>query len=262
MRQWGEVIRLEVEDGIDKKLLNFLKDELKVAEQDIFQINGPIDFTFLMKMYGLEGCDDLRNEPYTPQRVPEIVPGENIFDEIRKGDILLHHPYQTFDPVVDFIRQASVDPDVLAIKQTLYRVSGNSPIIASLAQAAENGKQVSVLVELKARFDEENNIVWAKKLEQAGCHVIYGLVGLKTHSKIALVVRRRKMVSVVMCILEPVTTTTPQQSYIQTVVFLPVTVQSERMQLPYSICCPATPNHCRGMNLRLHRSGFARSSQS
>nr|WP_330370264.1 hypothetical protein [Roseburia inulinivorans] len=101
-------------------------------------------------MYGLEGCDDLRNEPYTPQRVPEIVPGENIFDEIRKGDILLHHPYQTFDPVVDFIRQASVDPDVLAIKQTLYRVSGNSPIIASLAQAAENGKQVSVLVELKA----------------------------------------------------------------------------------------------------------------
>ena len=192
MRQWGEVIRLEVEDGIDKKLLNFLKDELKVAEQDIFQINGPIDFTFLMKMYGLEGCDDLRNEPYTPQRVPEIVPGENIFDEIRKGDILLHHPYQTFDPVVDFIRQASVDPDVLAIKQTLYRVSGNSPIIASLAQAAENGKQVSVLVELKARFDEENNIVWAKKLEQAGCHVIYGLVGLKTHSKIALVVRREE----------------------------------------------------------------------
>ena len=192
MRQWGEVIRLEVEDGIDKKLLNFLKDELKVAEQDIFQINGPIDFTFLMKMYGLEGCDDLRNEPYTPQRVPEIIPGENIFDEIRKGDILLHHPYQTFDPVVDFIRQASVDPDVLAIKQTLYRVSGNSPIIASLAQAAENGKQVSVLVELKARFDEENNIVWAKKLEQAGCHVIYGLVGLKTHSKIALVVRREE----------------------------------------------------------------------
>lgn len=192
MRQWGEVIRLEVEDGIDKKLLNFLKDELKVAEQDIFKINGPIDLTFLMKMYGLEGCDDLRNETYVPQRVPEITPGQNIFDEIKKGDILLHHPYQTFDPVVDFIRQAAVDPDVLAIKQTLYRVSGNSPIIASLAQAAENGKQVSVLVELKARFDEENNIVWAKKLEQAGCHVIYGLVGLKTHSKIALVVRREE----------------------------------------------------------------------
>lgn len=192
MRQWGEVIRLEVEDGIDKRLLRFLKDELKVAEEDIFKIQGPIDLTFLMKMYGLEGCDHLRYAPYKPQRHPDIEPGENIFDIIRKKDILLHHPYQTFDPVVDFIRQAAKDPEVLAIKQTLYRVSGNSPIIASLAQAAENGKQVSVLVELKARFDEENNIVWAKKLEQAGCHVIYGLVGLKTHSKIALVVRREE----------------------------------------------------------------------
>ena len=191
-RQWGEVIRLEVEASVDKKLLRFLKDELKVAEEDIFQISGPIDLTFLMKMYGLSGCDSLRYEPYKPQRVPEIEPGEDIFEAIRGGDILLHHPYVTFDPVVDFIRQAASDPDVLAIKQTLYRVSGNSPIIASLAQAAENGKQVSVLVELKARFDEENNIVWAKKLEQAGCHVIYGLVGLKTHSKIALVVRREE----------------------------------------------------------------------
>ena len=191
-RQWGEVIRLEVEASVDKKLLRFLKDELKVAEEDIFQISGPIDLTFLMKMYGLSGCDSLRYEPYKPQRVPEIEPGEDIFEAIRGGDILLHHPYETFDPVVDFIRQAASDPDVLAIKQTLYRVSGNSPIIASLAQAAENGKQVSVLVELKARFDEENNIVWAKMLEQAGCHVIYGLVGLKTHSKIALVVRREE----------------------------------------------------------------------
>ncbi len=192
-RQWGEVIRLEVEDRIDKRLLNFLVEEFHIAtEEDIYKINGPIDLTYLMKMYGLEGCDHLRYAPYTPQKVKEIVPGENIFDEIKKGDILLHHPYQTFDPVVDFIRQAAKDPDVLAIKQTLYRVSGNSPIIASLAQAAENGKQVSVLVELKARFDEENNIVWAKKLEKAGCHVIYGLVGLKTHSKIALVVRREE----------------------------------------------------------------------
>ena len=191
-RQWGEVIRLEVEHNIDKKLLNILKAELKVANQDIFKINGPIDLTFLMKMYGIPDCDHLRNKVYKPQRVPEIEPGADIFETIKKGDILLRHPYQTFDPVVAFIKQAASDPDVLAIKQTLYRVSGNSPIIASLAQAAENGKQVSVLVELKARFDEENNIVWAKKLEQAGCHVIYGLVGLKTHSKIALVVRKEE----------------------------------------------------------------------
>ena len=191
-RQWGEVIRLEVQHDIDKKLLNILKAELKVANQDIFKINGPVDLTFLMKMYGIPGCDHLRNKSYKPQRVPEIEPGADIFETIKKGDILLRHPYQTFDPVVDFIRQAATDPGVLAIKQTLYRVSGNSPIIASLAQAAENGKQVTVLVELKARFDEENNIVWAKKLEQAGCHVIYGLVGLKTHSKIALVVRKEE----------------------------------------------------------------------
>ena len=192
MRQWGEVIRLEIEEKLDKKLLKFLKTELKVSDEDIFQIAGPIDLTFLMKMYGIDGYDHLRYKPYTPQQVPEITPGSDIFAAIRKGDIFLHHPYETFDPVVDFIRQASKDPDVLAIKQTLYRVSGNSPIISSLAQAAENGKQVSVLVELKARFDEEHNIVWAKKLEQAGCHVIYGLVGLKTHSKIALVVRREE----------------------------------------------------------------------
>ena len=190
-RKWGEVIRLEVEDGIDKKLLEFLKDELHVEnKQDIFYINGPIDFTFLMKMYGLPDCDHLRYEPHTPQLVPEILPGENIFEAIQTGDILLHHPYQSFGTVIELIRQAASDAQVLAIKMTLYRVSGNSPIIASLAQAAENGKQVTVLVELKARFDEENNIVWAKKLEQAGCHVIYGIVGLKTHSKIALVVRR------------------------------------------------------------------------
>ncbi len=191
-RQWGEVIRLEVEEGVNEKLLTILKKELKVKSEDIFEINGPIDLTFVMKLYDLADCDDLRYKKYQPQRVPQIEPGEDIFAAIRGGDILMHHPYQTFDPVVDFIRQASVDPDVLAIKQTLYRVSGNSPIISSLAQAAENGKQVTVLVELKARFDEEHNIVWAKKLEQAGCHVIYGLVGLKTHSKIALVVRREE----------------------------------------------------------------------
>ena len=188
-RQWGEAIRLEVEDGMEATLLKILKKELHIKNDDIYQINGPLDLTFLMKMYGMEGFGHLRAPKHVPAAVPRLHGDYNIFDEIAQGDILLHHPYQSFDPVVQLIQKAAVDPQVLAIKQTLYRVSGNSPIIAALAQAAENGKQVSVLVELKARFDEENNIVWAKKLEKAGCHVIYGLVGLKTHSKITLVVR-------------------------------------------------------------------------
>ena len=191
-RQWGQAIRLEVEAGIDKRLLKIIQDELFVGEEDIYRIDGPLDLTFLMKMYSIEGFDNLKAKKYTPQPVPEFMEEGSVFDKIRQGDILLHHPYQTFTPVVDFIREAARDPEVLAIKQTLYRVSGNSPIIAALAQAAENGKQVSVLVELKARFDEEHNIVWAKMLEKAGCHVIYGLVGLKTHSKITLVVRREE----------------------------------------------------------------------
>ncbi len=192
-RKWGQVIRLEVEEGIDKKLLKLIQSELMIEKEDIYPINGPLDLTFLMKMYGMKDFDHLKENSYSkPQPVPELPEEADVFARIREGDILMHHPYQTFEPVVRFVRQAAKDPDVLAIKQTLYRVSGNSPIIAALEQAAENGKQVSVLVELKARFDEENNIVWAKKLEKAGCHVIYGLVGLKTHSKITLVVRREE----------------------------------------------------------------------
>ncbi|MCI8799172.1 RNA degradosome polyphosphate kinase [Acetatifactor muris] len=191
-RQWGEAIRLEVAAHCDKRLLKILRDELHIEEHNIYTIDGPLDLTVLMKLYGLEGFEHLKSPKHIPQLVPQLPPGSRIFDEIRRNDILLHHPYQTFEPVVEFIRQAAKDPEVLAIKQTLYRVSGNSPIIAALAQAAENGKQVTVLVELKARFDEENNIVWARMLEKAGCHVIYGLVGLKTHSKITLVVRREE----------------------------------------------------------------------
>ena len=188
-RQWGEAIRLEIEDNVDKRLLKIIRRELSINSQDIFEINGPLDLTFLMKMYGLEGFELFKAPRYVPQPVPALMNEDDIFTNIRKGDILLHHPYQSFDPVVNFVRSAARDQSVLAIKQTLYRVSGNSPIIAALAEAADNGKQVSVLVELKARFDEENNINWAKMLEKAGCHVIYGLVGLKTHSKITLVVR-------------------------------------------------------------------------
>ena len=191
-RQWGEAIRLEIEENADKRVLKRLKKELDIHGSDIYEISGPLDLTFLMKMYGLDGFDALKAPKYIPQPNPAFLNDDDIFTNIRKGDILLSHPYESFDPVVDFVKTAAKDPKVLAIKQTLYRVSGNSPIIAALAEAADNGKQVSVLVELKARFDEENNINWAKMLEKAGCHVIYGLVGLKTHSKITLVVRREE----------------------------------------------------------------------
>ena len=191
-RQWGEVIRMEVEEKTDERLLDILKTEFEIKDEDIFYINGPLDLTMLMKVYGVEGYEEYKAKKHVPAPVPAFRNDKDIFQVIREGDVFLHHPYMSFDPVVNFVRQAAKDPDVLAIKQTLYRVSGNSPIIAALAQAAENGKQVSVLVELKARFDEENNIVWAKMLEKAGCHVIYGLVGLKTHSKITLVVRREE----------------------------------------------------------------------
>ncbi|MDO4264973.1 MAG: RNA degradosome polyphosphate kinase [Eubacteriales bacterium] len=191
-RRWGEVIRLEIDEKADKKLIRILKEELEVTNEDIYYIGGPLDLTFLMKMYGLSGFDALKDAKYTPQPVPELMNEDGIFDNIRSRDIFLHHPYETFEPVVDFVRTAARDPQVLAIKQTLYRVSSTSPIIAALEEAAGNGKQVTVLVELKARFDEENNILWAKRLEKAGCHVIYGLLGLKTHSKITLVVRREE----------------------------------------------------------------------
>lgn len=191
-RQWGEVIRLEIEEGVDKRLLKILTKELKVSESDIFYIPGPIDLTFLMKMYGLPGFDKYKTPKYNPAPVIDFMNGENIFDVIKDHDVLVHHPYMSFDPVVQFVQKASVDPQVLAIKQTLYRVSGDSPIVAALAKAADNGKQVTVLVELKARFDEEHNIAWAKMLEKAGCHVIYGLLGLKVHSKITMVIRREE----------------------------------------------------------------------
>ena len=190
-RQWGEVIRLEVEDTMDKKLLKELKKHLDVVDRVVYKINGPLDLTFLSKFARIKGCEKLCFEPITPVNPPaEFYDCDDIFEAIREKDRLVHHPYESFDVVVDFVKKAAKDPNVLAIKQTLYRVSGNSPIVAALIKAAENGKQVTVLVELKARFDEENNIQWATKLEKAGCHVIYGLTGLKTHCKICLVVRK------------------------------------------------------------------------
>ncbi|MFC0473500.1 RNA degradosome polyphosphate kinase [Halalkalibacter kiskunsagensis] len=193
-RKWGAAVRLEMQEGLmNQKVLNLLLDVLELHENDVYSFNGPLDLTFLFKLYGQLAKDHehLANETLIPQPPEDLIGEEDIFQAILKQDIILHHPYESFQPVIDFIARAAVDPDVLAIKQTLYRVSGDSPIIHALAQAAENGKQVTVLVELKARFDEENNIQWAKKLEKSGVHVIYGITALKTHSKITLVVRHQ-----------------------------------------------------------------------
>jgi len=191
-RKWGAAVRLEIEKGINGKLLKKLEIELEISKEQEYIINGQIDLTFLMKLSRIKGYEKLEYEPIKPQYSKQFLKYDSIFDAIAEKDILLHHPYESFDPIVQLVKQAAVDPNVLAIKHTLYRVSGNSPIIKALSEAAEMGIQVTVLVELKARFDESNNIIWAKQLEQSGCHVIYGLVGLKTHCKILLVVRREE----------------------------------------------------------------------
>ena len=191
-RKRGRPVRLELLLRCDKSIRSFLIDMLKIKKSEIYEVPGPLDLTFLSKFAGIKGCEDLCFKPITPVPAADFWGYDDLFAAIREKDRLVHHPYESFDCVVKFIEQAAEDEDVLAIKQTLYRVSGNSPIIAALIKAAENGKQVTVLVELKARFDEENNINWANKLEKAGCHVIYGLQGLKTHCKIALVVRREE----------------------------------------------------------------------
>lgn len=191
-RRWGQVMRLEVENRINVNLLAILQEKLEIPDKAVCHIKGPLDLTFLIRLSALEGYNHLRFEPLQAAVHPAFVNQNDYFQIIREKDVLLHMPYQSFQPVVELVRQAAVDPEVLAIKITLYRVSGNSPILTALAQAAEMGKQVTALVELKARFDEENNIVWAKRLEEAGCHVIYGLVGLKTHSKLLLIVRREE----------------------------------------------------------------------
>ncbi len=189
-RKRGKPVRLELSRHCDRELREFLTEMLHVDERDIYEVPGPLDLTFCFKLSGLD--DRLRLPPVTPVAPADFWGVADPFEAIRERDRFVHHPYESFDCVVDFVRRAAEDPDVLAIKQTLYRVSGQSPIIAALMKAADNGKQVTVLVELKARFDEENNIHWALKLEEAGCHVLYGLAGLKTHCKILLVVRREE----------------------------------------------------------------------
>lgn len=189
-RKRGAAVRLEIFKTNNNRIKKFLEENLDVTEMEVYEINGPLDPTCFFKFIGMKGMWPWLYEPFVPQRPLELPDDSDLFAAIRENDILLHHPYESFDPVVKLVSDAADDPQVLAIKQTLYRVSGNSPIVAALARAAENGKQVTVLVELKARFDEENNILWARRLEKAGCHVIYGLVGLKTHAKIILIVRK------------------------------------------------------------------------
>ncbi|GBF73980.1 RNA degradosome polyphosphate kinase [Paenibacillus sp. 598K] len=191
-RRWGMPVRLEIDKGMHPYALQLLHEELETGE-NVVEIDGPLDLSFLMKFSGsLPGRDSLRYPKIEPVYPEELEDAEDMFEVLRQRDVLMYHPYESFEPVNDFVRQAAEDEDVLAIKMTLYRVSGQSALVQALASAAEAGKQVTVIVELKARFDEERNIAWARQLEKAGCHVVYGLVGLKTHAKILLVVRREQ----------------------------------------------------------------------
>jgi polyphosphate kinase len=188
-RRFGAAVRLEVEDSCPDKVRDLLRSQLELEEDDVYTASGPLGECDLLAVTRLD-LPDLKDSPFAPaSRTLFSRPGE-AFEAIRQGDVLLHHPYDSFDPVLRFLDEAASDPEVLAIKMTLYRTGADSPVVAALARAAENGKQVAVLVELQARFDEEKNIHWAHALERAGAHVAYGVEGLKTHAKIALVVRR------------------------------------------------------------------------
>lgn len=191
-RKSGAAVRLEIDTRRDTSINgSFLMNELEIQERDIYKLDGPLDLTMLFQLAGMveKLYPQLTFKPFEAAP-PKYLEGGNVYEEAMKRDIFFHHPYESFEPIVDFIKQASTDPNTLAIKQTLYRVSSDSPIIEALKNAAEAGKQVTVLVELKARFDEENNVQWARMLEEAGCHVIYGMSHLKTHSKITLVVKK------------------------------------------------------------------------
>jgi polyphosphate kinase len=192
-RERGNAVRLEVAGEPTQESLVKLAKALKLdPERDVYRTSGPLNVTDLLHLTARDERRDLRDEPFTPLAVPPLRDSEDLFQTVRDGDVLLHHPYEAFDHIVEFISRAADDPDVLAIKQTLYRAGGDSPIVKALARAAEAGKQVTAIVELKARFDEESNIQWARTLEQSGVHVVYGVIGLKTHAKCLLVIRREK----------------------------------------------------------------------
>jgi polyphosphate kinase len=189
-RKQSSCVRLEIEEKASKGLLTFLRKALKVSDADVYRCPGPLDLSAFRRLVALDGFRKLKNESWPPQATPDLDPKVSIFKELSRKSVLLCHPYDSFDPVLRLVQEAANDPDVLAVKQILYRTSRNSPIIAALRQAAENGKYVTAIVELKARFDEARNIEWATELEQAGVQVIYGVKGLKTHAKVCIVVRR------------------------------------------------------------------------
>src|ERR1700730_9118726 len=191
-RSRGAAVRLEVQQECPRHISDQLLQTFGLTDTDLFAVNGPINFLRLMPVISGVDRPDLKFKPFVPAIVTAPEDQEDIFSQIRRRSILVHHPYESFQSVLDFIEQAAEDPNVLAIKQTLYRTSGDSQIVASLAEAAESGKQVTVVIELKARFDEAANIKWARTLQEAGVHVVYGIVGLKTHAKLALVVRREE----------------------------------------------------------------------
>jgi polyphosphate kinase len=188
-RRYGSVIRLDITPDMPSATRNLLMKNLEVHDRNVYEIGGVLGLSCLMELMKIDR-PDLKDEPFVPGNPLENITGEEVFSRIRSSALLLHHPYDSFQPVVELIDHAARDPQVLSIKQTLYRVGSNSPIVRALMHAVEQGKQVAVLVELKARFDEENNIVWARALEDVGAHVVYGLPGLKTHSKLTLIVRR------------------------------------------------------------------------
>jgi polyphosphate kinase len=194
MRKWGDAVRLEIDERADEGFLAQLQmaSALDLDQRDVYKVVGPVDLTVLAALWKIEGFRELKEPPYEPQMPAVLANNADMFAAIREQDLLVHHPYESFESVIQFIEQAAEDPKVLAIKQTLYRTADANPIITALARAAENGKEVTALVELQARLDEENNIVKARALKKAGVHVVYGMVGLKTHCKACLVVRQDK----------------------------------------------------------------------
>ena len=191
-RRYGDAVRLEVADNCTEELMEYLRKTFKLEPDDVYQVNGPVNLNRLQAIIELVERPDLKFAPFTPRLPAEFGPGTSIFKTLRKKDVLLHHPFDSFVPVIDFIRQASIDPDVLAIKMTLYRTGADSALVDALVLAASSGKEVTVVVELRARFDEEANIAVANRLQEVGVHVVYGIVGYKTHAKMALVVRRER----------------------------------------------------------------------